>query len=164
MANDSWTTLNAGSGGDSMDESALTYGGAPTTRKRARVVIGDDATAAGLAVVQNVLPRLTNYALTVRIVDRAETGTNSSVGGTTSGSTTILAANAAGRIGASVFNDQGTSNTATLYLSLGATCTTSNFTVEVPPNGYYEVPGKYSGIITGVWSAGTGNARVTELT
>jgi hypothetical protein len=89
------------------------------------------------------------------------TGTNSSVAGTTSASTTLLASNAS-RLGASVFND----STAVLYLSLGATATTTNYTVQVPAGGYYEFtnPGViYTGIITGTWAAANGNARLTEL-
>lgn len=41
--NDAFTTLNPGVSGDSMDETAVTYGTSPTTRKRPRVVIAGDA-------------------------------------------------------------------------------------------------------------------------
>lgn len=92
----------------------------------------------------------------------AATGTNTSVAGTVSASTTILAANVA-RLGATVFND----STSILYLSLGATCTTTNFTVKLAAGAYYELPNDstgWVGIITGTWATATGNARVTELT
>lgn len=92
----------------------------------------------------------------------ATTGTLSSVSGTTSNSTTLLAANTA-RLGASVFND----STALLYLSLAATCTSTSHTVQVPAGGFYELPeggAMYTGVITGVWASATGAARVTELT
>lgn len=42
MANDTHTILNPGTGGDAMDETSVTYGSAPTTRKRPRVVVGLD--------------------------------------------------------------------------------------------------------------------------
>lgn len=50
MAND-YITLNPGSGGDSCDESAIAYSGSPTTRKRHRVVVGDDNIANALVKV-----------------------------------------------------------------------------------------------------------------
>lgn len=95
------------------------------------------------------------------ILERPATGSNTSVAGTVTASTTILAANT-NRLGATIYND----STALLYVSLGATCTTTNFTVIIPASGYYEVPpadNPYVGIITGVWATATGNARVTEV-
>lgn len=58
-------------------------------------------------------------------------------------------------------------STAIMYLLLASSAaTTSNYTVQVPPNGYYELPGPnvYSGIINAIWSSAVGNARVTEMT
>ena len=74
-------------------------------------------------------------------------------------SVTVLASNA-NRLAATVFND----STALLYLKLGATASSTSHTVQIQPNGYYEVPGLYTGIIDGIWASATGNARVTELT
>lgn len=75
--------------------------------------------------------------------------------------TTLLAANT-DRRGATVFND---SASAILYLKLGATASTTSYTVQIPPNNYYELPSPvYTGVIDGIWSAAVGNARVTELT
>lgn len=72
---------------------------------------------------------------------------------------TLLAANVA-RVGACVYND----STEFLFLKLGATATTSSFTVRMSPQGYYEVPYGYAGIIDGIWGAdGSGSARITEL-
>ncbi len=50
MANDQ-TTLNAGTGGDVMDESGIVYAASPTLRKRVRTVIGDDNIANALVKV-----------------------------------------------------------------------------------------------------------------
>lgn len=91
------------------------------------------------------------------------TGANTSVAGTTTNSTTVLAANAS-RKGATIYQDDTLVTGATLKVSLGATCTPTNFTAVIAPGGYYEVPFSYTGIISGVWSASTGNARVTQLT
>jgi len=75
-------------------------------------------------------------------------------------SVTILAANAA-RKGAMIFND----STQVLYLSFGTgAASTSSYTVQIAPNGYYELPFSYTGALTGIWSVVNGNARVTELT
>lgn len=71
---------------------------------------------------------------------------------------TLQAANTARRAW-SVFND----STATLYLKEGAAASTTDHKVQVPPGGYYESPMPiYTGIITGIWSAANGFARVVE--
>lgn len=88
----------------------------------------------------------------------AHTPTLSSVASATS-STSLLAANTA-RIGATVFND----STATLYLALNTSASTTSYTVQLAANGYYEIPYGYDGAIFGIWSSAVGNARITELT
>lgn len=63
------------------------------------------------------------------------------------------------RKGATIFND----GSALLYLLLGVgTATSTNYTVAVAGQGYYEVPYSYAGPVRGVWSSATGSARVTE--
>ena len=77
-------------------------------------------------------------------------------------STTILASNA-NRLGATVFND----SSSTLYLLLGSgAASTTNYTVQLAQNDYYEVPCGYTGQLTGIWATDPNNgaARVTELT
>jgi hypothetical protein len=77
-------------------------------------------------------------------------------------SVTILASNAS-RLGATILND----SSAALYLRLGSSAaTTTNYTVRITQYGYYEVPFRYTGAITGIWASdpGDGAARVTELT
>lgn len=66
MSNDAFTTLNPGSSGDSMDESGISYGSAPTLRKRPRVVIGGDDAAGSLAGVINTQPVGSEYGLVTR--------------------------------------------------------------------------------------------------
>lgn len=87
-----------------------------------------------------------------------QTGTSSNVSGSAT-SVTILAANT-NRLGATIFND----SSANLYLKLGATASTTSFAVKLYPDGYFEVPANYSGIINGIWDSATGAARVTEIT
>lgn len=77
-------------------------------------------------------------------------------------SVTVLASNAS-RKNATFYND----STATLYLKFGSTAaSTTSYTVQIPPNGYYELPNGsiYTGQLTGIWSAANGAVRVTELT
>lgn len=76
---DDYTTLNPGVAGDAMDEEAVAYGGAPTTRKRPRVVIGGSS-AEQLAAVEATEPASTDYGLVVRPVVPAQ-GDDATVGG-----------------------------------------------------------------------------------
>lgn len=57
-------------------------------------------------------------------------------------------------------------STAILYVKFGSGASSTLFTVQVPPSGYYELPvgAIYSGIVTGVWASVNGAAMVTELT
>lgn len=88
---------------------------------------------------------------------RAATPSQSSVAGSAS-SVTLLAANS-DRLGATIYND----STAALYVKLGATASTSSFTVKMASDGYFEVPYGYTGVIDGIWASATGNARITEV-
>ena len=63
-----------------------------------------------------------------------------------------------GANGRAVFND----STATLYLLFGTPASTTSYTVQIAPGGYYEFPaanGMYCGQADGVWSAVNGSAR-----
>lgn len=64
-----------------------------------------------------------------------------------------------GSNGRAVYND----STATLYLLFGTGATTTSYTVQVGPGGYYEFPAApmYCGEVDGVWSSATGSARTT---
>lgn len=84
----------------------------------------------------------------------------------------VPAATSTTELFAEVFPDQGGGNgrtvyndsTATLYLLFGAGASTTNYTVQIGPGGYYEFPcanGMYCGEVDGVWSAVNGSARVT---
>jgi hypothetical protein len=64
----------------------------------------------------------------------------------------------------SVYNDSGQ----VLYLKFGTEASPTSYTVQVAAAAYYELPnhpthGTYLGVITGVWAAANGYARVTEV-
>ena len=89
----------------------------------------------------------------------SSTGTPSSVVAAAA-DTALLAANTA-RLGATIYND----STATLYLVAGSgAASTTNYTIQIAPNGYYELPYNYTGAVRGIWTAANGNARITEYT
>lgn len=85
------------------------------------------------------------------------TGTTSKVAGATS-ATSLLAQNMA-RVGAVIYSD----SSATMYVKLGAAATTDDWTVKMSQDDYFEVPTGYCGVVTAIWSAASGQARVTEL-
>jgi hypothetical protein len=89
---------------------------------------------------------------------RAATPAVTSVAGSAT-SVSCLASNA-NRLGATVYND----STADLYVKLGATASTSSFTVKIFTDGFFAVPFGYTGVIDCIWSSAAGNARVTEVT
>ena len=86
------------------------------------------------------------------------TGTVTSVNGAAT-DTSLLAANNSRR-GATFFNESG----ATLYLLLSSTtASTTNYSVQISPFDYYELPLWYVGAVRGIWSSATGAVRITEF-
>jgi hypothetical protein len=61
-----------------------------------------------------------------------------------------------------IFND----STAVLYVAEdGSVASTSNYSEQIAPLGYYEMPGPGDvpgGKITGIWASANGNARLTS--
>ena len=94
------------------------------------------------------------------VVHKAGTVTTSQVSDT--GSTAQLLAANADRLGATITND----SSAALYVKLGTTASTTDYTVRLVQYAYYEVPFGYTGRIDGIWASdpGDGAARITELT
>ena len=90
------------------------------------------------------------------VTKQVATGAQTSVAGSAS-STTLLASNTS-RKGFSIYND----STAILYVRFQATASTSNFSVKLQPDAYYEDSMGYTGVIDGIWASATGNARITE--
>jgi hypothetical protein len=54
-------------------------------------------------------------------------------------------------------------STSVLYLALGEVASASNFTAILEANDYYEPPCAYTGIVSGVWIAANGSAKLTEF-
>ncbi len=75
----------------------------------------------------------------------------------------VLAANV-NRKGASIFNDDTYGTGATAHIALGFTASATAFTVKLPPQGLYELPSGYTGVVRRYSTAATGTLRVTELT
>jgi len=119
-----------------------------------------DGDAANLHVTASGLLR-TDATLTLTLASAA---TTASIAGSAS-STTLLASNTS-RLGATFFNDQPTDDTGEILFLLldAAVASTTNYTVQLAPNTYYEVPFGYTGEIRGIWGAAVGDVRVTELT
>lgn len=103
--------------------------------------------------------------------------TTTGPGGSATSNVTRVAANAANvtlqaantaRRGLCIFNSSP--GGANLFIKLGATAVitagSESYTTMIAPNGYYEVPFGYTGIVDGIWSAAdaNGEALVTELT
>ena len=64
------------------------------------------------------------------------------------------------RVGLMIYNN----STANLYIAVNFTATTSDFSIKMAPNGYYEMPrGYYTDEVTGIWDAAEGSALVTEI-
>jgi hypothetical protein len=91
-------------------------------------------------------------------VQKSYTSTLSNVAGSAT-SVTVLSANTA-RLGATFYND----SSAIAYLKLGATASTTSFTVKMFQDEYYELPFGYVDVVDCIWDSATGNMRVNELT
>lgn len=96
------------------------------------------------------------------LLDTAATGANTiQVGAIVANVAFTIKAADSTRLGLTLWNDTGN----VLYVSLGATVSTSSYTVILNDQGYYELPFKYVGIITGlITAAATGDVHVTQLT
>ena len=75
-------------------------------------------------------------------------------------SNTVLLPSNTIRLGATIYND---SSSSLLYLKLGATATTTDFTIKLFPLAYYEVPYGYTGEIDAIWNTASGFARIDEF-
>lgn len=121
------------------------------------VALAVDETGALILSDTITLPISISGTVTTKEV-RSSTPTQSTVAASAS-NVTLLASNS-NRLGGTIAND----STASLYIKLGATASTSSYTVKLLQDDYFEIPFAYTGIIDGIWSSATGNARITELT
>ena len=164
-ANSTFTTLNPGVNGDTMDETAATFVSPPTIRKRPRVVIGSNSNPELFADPIDTVPTGAEAGMPVRQVGPVESQpatTDSAARAAVAASitsVTLLLANTA-RIGATIYND----STSSLYIGFSGAVTPSNFDVKLVSGAYLELPFGWVGVVTGVWDTAVGVARVAELT
>jgi len=114
--------------------------GQKTSANSAPVVLASDQSAIPVTTDTSTASAVTSVAASVTTVN-------------------LLAINTS-RKGATFYNDSASF----LYLKLGATASTTSFTVKIAPSGYYEVPSSYTGVIDGIWVSAVGSARITQLT
>jgi len=77
----------------------------------------------------------------------------------TSGTVATLAASNSSRKGLDVQNE----SSGILYVKFGSAATTTDYTLQIPAGGYWEMPTRrYTGIVTGILSTGSSSAQVTE--
>lgn len=89
-------------------------------------------------------------------VKRLETATTASVNSSATNVTLFAAGNANAR---TIYND----STAVLYVKFGTTASTTDYTVQIASQGYYEFPQPvYCGEVDGIWASANGAARVTS--
>ena len=118
---------------------------------------GDTALTVGQTTMANSLPVTLASDQTPQVTS-SKSLTNVSAAAS---DTSLLAANA-NRKGATFFND----GTAIMYLSLGSgAASTTSYTVQVPADGYWELPPQplWIGAVHAIWSAANGTVRITEL-
>jgi hypothetical protein len=142
-------------------------------------VVSEDVEVQGVALVdQNGIPipagttapASTDAGINVRVISQPAVSTTSSIPTAATAtrsdvaasltSVVLLAVNAA-RKAAVIVND----GTGTVYLTFGATSSTTAFTMKLGPQATYESGSWiYTGVISGIWDIANGSARVTELT
>lgn len=119
-----------------------------------QIILTNDVRASAVAVFDPTGNQLSGFD-----ASRPSTATITSVPSSAS-SVTLLAANVARRR-MIIVNE----SSKTLFVAFAATATAAAYTVSVSGNSTYQgLLDDYTGIVTGIWSAVNGNARVTEVT
>lgn len=141
-------------------------GGTATSTATDQMVAGGYVTTAAPTYTNNTLNALsldTSGSLRVTgfvTTNKAASSSVTAVAVTGNANTTLLASNST-RVFAALFNNTGK----TLYVKLGATASTSSFTVQIFNAAYWEVPNDYTGQIDAFSPTGaSGSVLVTELT
>lgn len=100
-----------------------------------------------------------DYTLPAETVQAAATSVAVTSVNSLATNATLLAATST-RLHASIYN----SDANTLYIKLGATATTSDYSYAIPTGATWDMPYRYVGIIDGIWSAdGAGAAKITSF-
>jgi len=109
--------------------------------------------------LQEAIPAGTNNIGLVSVKHAGSTGAQTSVAGTVTANTTLIAADAT-RVGLTIFNE----STAILFVLYGAgTESATVYSIQVPAGGYLEVPDAFVTMrASGHWAAAVGSARITS--
>lgn len=118
--------------------------------------------ATGVVTIQGIAS-MTAVTVTGTVTATPTTSTTATNFNQAGSASSVVLRPSGSRKGFSVYND----SSAILYVSLdGGTASTTNYTTQVGPQGFYELPGPiiYTGAISGIWASATGTGRITELT
>jgi hypothetical protein len=117
------------------------------------------------AEIVNAAPGAGAFGLVVRIAGTisttiAQPATSTVTSVVVAVATTVILAANANRLGAMLYNVDGTT-----YVKLATAASNTSFTVRLTANSYYELPFPvYTGVIEGSAGAGTNTVLATELT
>ena len=92
-------------------------------------------------------------------ITKGATSTETSVAANVA-SVTLKAANTS-RIKLVIYNDDTAGTGASIYVKEGGTATSSSYTYKLAPTDTVIID-DYSGVVDAIWTAATGNARITE--
>jgi hypothetical protein len=93
----------------------------------------------------------------INLVRRSTSATSFDVDASVT-STSLLAANF-NRVGAVIWNN----STSDLYVDFDSSVSLTSFSVKISPDGYYELPFNYVGVISGIWESEDGKAIIREF-
>lgn len=126
---------------------------------RLQAVSGSSGTIVAAGVVIKV--QCTDELILPTVINTPSAGYSTLSSVASSASSGVLSKANIWRKSWSVFNE----STAILYIAFAPTASLTAYTVQVAPQGFYELPFPiYGGVISGIWASANGNARVTELT
>lgn len=114
--------------------------------------LGQKTSAASVPVV------IASDQIVATSLPASTTGGITSVASSTS-TGVILSANSV-RKGAVIYND----GVAILYIACAGTSSSTSFTYKLQPGAAANLDFNYTGVVSGIWSAASGSARVTEFT
>ncbi len=147
----------AATGFDGIDEFTGTY-----SNGRFVQLVKDADVARAVLNLQRSIELIADLVDTSRPLEFKRSGVSRSISKTVISSATavLLLDSNTNRRGASIFND----STQVLFVNCDDVPASSTiFTVRMLPNDYFELPFEYTGVVTGIWVAANGNARITEF-
>jgi len=140
-----------------IDNKEVDYGGGDIRYRQRTQITGD---AVGDAVQPKDSPvDGTEFALPTRNIEESAASATVTSVAQNAASVSLLAADATRR-GTVIYNNAPVP----LFVKLGAGASAASFTNRILGNGYWEVPFRFTGDITGIWlAAGAGAALITSV-